>query len=234
MPMTYYAHIIDDLQTKEIVIVLSEYQELNGDDFIYCSRVSNLFGTWTWGEDAKMTLTFDGVSDQYAKFYKGVAKQSRGGYDTNYYYTVKDGKIVLESQDALQGSIWYYDVKILSDSDEGYAQAKANKNNWYNSENGTVLVRTRVDSLYLGAATDADENEYLFDFVVEDGKTLGAIRVNGEIKYTYVMEDVMFNNTDRKATMVVTDVASGKAYHATLDYSDAAGDVFILGEEVTE
>ena len=232
MPMTYYAHIIDDLQTKEIVIVLSEYQELNGDDFIYCSRVSNLFGTWTWGEDAKMTLTFDGVSDQYAKFYKGVAKQSRGGYDTNYYYTVKDGKIVLESQDALQGSIWYYDVKILSDSDEGYAQAKANKNNWYNSENGTVLVRTRVDSLYLGAATDADENEYLFDFVVEDGKTLGAIRVNGEIKYTYVMEDVMFNNTDRKATMVVTDVASGKAYHATLDYSNASGDVFILGEEV--
>ena len=232
MPMTYYAHIIDDLQTKEIVIVLSEYQELNGDDFIYCSKASDLFGTWTWGEDTKMTLTFDGVSNQYAKFYKGVAKQSRGGYDTNYYYTIKDGRILLESQDALQGLIWYYDVKVLSEGDDGYAEATANKNNWFNSENGTVIVRTKVDSLYLGTATDEAENDYLFDFVVENGKVLGAIRVNGEIKYTYVMEDVKFNNTTRKANLVVTDVADGKVYNATLDYSDAAGDVFILGEEV--
>ena len=233
MPMTYYAHIIDDQQSKEIVIVLSEYQELNGDDYIYCSKASDLFGTWTWGEDTKMTLTFDGVSDKYAEFYKGVAKQSRGGFDTLYYYTIKDGRIVLESQDALQGLIWYYDVKVLSEGDEGYAEAKANKNNWL-GDNGTVIVRTKVDSLYLGKATDADENDYLFDFLVKDDKVLGAIRVNGEIKYTYVMEDVTFNNTTRMANLVVTDVASGKIYNATLDYSNASGDVFTLGEEVTE
>jgi hypothetical protein len=131
----------------------------------------------------------------------------------------------------LQGLIWYYDVQVLSEGDEGYAEAKANKSNWL-GDNGTVIVRTKVDSLYLGKATDADENDYLFDFLVKDNKVLGAIRVNGEIKYTYVMDDVTFNNTTRMANLVVTDVASGKIYNATLDYSNASGDVFILGDEV--
>jgi hypothetical protein len=192
-----------------------------------------MFGTWTWGMDTKMTLTFDGVSNKYAQFYKGVAKQSRGGFDTNYFYTVKEGRIVLESQDLLQGLIWYYDVQVLSEGDEGYEEAKADKNNWL-GDNGTVIIRTKVDSLYLGKATDEKENNYLFDFLVKEGKVLGAIRVNGEIKYTYVMEDVMFNNTIKQATLVVTDVENGKIYNATLDYSNASGDVFTLGEEVTE
>ena len=190
-----------------------------------------MFGTWIWGEDEQMTLTFDGVSDKYAEFYKGVAKQSRSGFDTNYYYTVKNGRILLESQESLQGQIWYYDVKILSEGDDGYEQAKADKHNWI-GDNGTVIVRTRVDSLYLGEATDEDENEYFFDFVVENGKVLGAILVNGEMKYTYVMDEVRFNNSDYRADMVVTDVESGKTYNAVLDYSNADGDIFTLGEEV--
>jgi hypothetical protein len=232
MPFTYYVHIIwKDTNAKETVLVLSEYAEIGGGDYIYCTRVSNLFGTWIWGEDEQMTLTFDGVSDKYAEFYKGVAKQSRSGFDTNYYYTVKNGRILLESQESLQGQIWYYDVKILSEGDDGYEQAKADKHNWI-GDNGTVIVRTRVDSLYLGEATDEDENEYFFDFVVENGKVLGAILVNGEMKYTYVMDEVRFNNSDYRADMVVTDVESGKTYNAVLDYSNADGDIFTLGEEV--
>ena len=233
MPFTYYVHILADQQSKETVLILTEYSSLNGDDYIYCSRVSDLFGRWTWNKDSKMTLTFDGVSDKYAEFYSGVAKQSRSGYDTNYYYTVREGRILLYSQEALQGQTWYYDVKILSEGDEGYEQAKADINSWI-GDNGTVIVRTKVDSLYLSKATDAEENDYFFDFLVKDGKTLGAIRVNGEIKYTYVMDDVVYNNTTRQATMVVTDVESGKVYEAVLDYSGENGDVFILGSEVTE
>lgn len=233
MPFTYYVHLLPDAQSKETVLILTEYATLSGDDYIYCSRLSDMFGTWRWNKDREMTLTFDGVSDAYAEFYSGVAKQSRSGYDTDYYYTVKDGKIVLYSQTALQGQILYYDIKVLSENDEGYAEAKSNPNNWV-GDNGTVIVRTKVDSLYLSNATDADENKYFFDFLVKDGVTLGAIRVNGEIKYTYVMDDVMYNNTTRQATMVVTDVENNKVYNATLDYSNADGDVFILGEEVTE
>ena len=233
IPFTYYVHLLPDAQSKETVLILTEYATLSGDDYIYCSRLSDMFGTWRWNKDREMTLTFDGVSDAYAEFYSGVAKQSRSGYDTDYYYTVKDGKIVLYSQTALQGQILYYDIKVLSENDEGYAEAKSNPNNWV-GDNGTVIVRTKVDSLYLSNATDADENKYFFDFLVKDGVTLGAIRVNGEIKYTYVMDDVMYNNTTRQATMVVTDVENNKVYNATLDYSNADGDVFILGEEVTE
>ena len=233
MPYTYYAVVLFDEAMDETYIVLTEYENLSGDDYIYCTRVSDLYGSWTWGKDSKMTLTFDGISDSYAEFYAGVAKQSRGGHDTDYYYTVKDGRIMLQSQEPLQGQIWYYDVKVLSEGDEGYAEAKANDYNWF-GDNGTVIVRTRVDSLYLSVATDESDNEYFFDFLVKDGETLGAIQKNGELKYTYVMDEVTYNNTTREATLVVTDVADGKRYHAVLNYSDASGDVFVLGEEITE
>lgn len=231
MPFTYYLHIIsNEAQTQETVLVLTEYASLQGgDDYIYCSRVSDLFGSWTWGEDEKMTITFDGVSDKYAEFYAGVAKQSRSGYDTAYYYTVRDGRILLQSQTALQNQIWYYDVKILSEGDEGFEEAKANKNNWF-GDDGTVLVRTRVDGIYLSNATDEADNEYFFDFLVEDGKAVGAIYMNGELKYTYDMENITYSTSS--ASIVVTDVESNKVYNAVLDYSDEANNVFTLGEEV--
>lgn len=233
MPYTYYVVVLFDQVMEETCLILTEYADLSGDDYVYCTRASDLFGTWTWGKDSKMTLRFDGVSDSYAEHYSGVAKQSRDGYDTAYYYTVQRGRIMLQSQDALQGQIWYYDVRILSEGDEGYEEAKADNRNWF-GENGTVLVRTKVDSLYLSVATDEDENEYFFDFLIQGDKILGAIRKNGEIKYTYVMEDVTYNNTTRTATLTVEDVTDGKLYQAILDYSNESGDVFILGDALTE
>jgi hypothetical protein len=176
-----------------------------------------------------MTLSFDGVSDAYSAVYGGVAKQARSGYETLYYYMIKDGRVVLYSQDYLQNRIWYYDITLIHESEEGYAEAFANSNNWVNKD-GVVLVRTEVDSLYLSKATDKDGNEYFFDFVIENGKTLGAIYKDGVLKYVYVMDEVVYN-TNSTATISATDKDNGKTYQLTLDYSNSEGDVLIIGEE---
>ena len=232
MPFTYYVFVAYDDKMQDDYLIITEYADLSGNDFIYCSRKSDLAATWTWNKDKAMSLTFDGTSLSYAAAYSGVAKQSRGAYDTLYYFTVKAGRIVLESQEYLQDRIWFYDVKILTETDAGYAEALQDTNSWI-GDNGTVLIRTAVDSLYASVATDEDENEYFFDFVIKNGKTLGAILQNGELKYTYVMDEVVYN-TNSTATIKATDTASGKLYTVTLDYSNSDGDVLIIGDEITE
>ena len=141
--------------------------------------------------------------------------------------------MIMYSQTTLQGKTWYYHVELLKEGDEGYAAALTDINSWV-SDNGTVLVRTEVDSLFATKATDEDGKEYFFDHVTTDGKTLGAICVNGEVKYTYVMQDVAYNSANSTATINATDVATGKVYRLVLDYSNenGKGDILTVGEEI--
>ncbi len=236
MPYTYYLFIIPEESVNEKYLVLTEYADLTGDDYIYCSRVDeSLFNAWTSNRMSNMTLEFDGVSQSYATLYTGVARQSMNGYSTMYYYYFAEGRLIMYSQSSLGGKILRYDVKILHEGDEGYEEAKTNRNNWFDAKTGTVLVQTEVDSLYGGVATDEDENEYFFDFVIEGNEVLGGIRMNGELKYTYNSSAVSFNSATSEALIEATDVTTGKKYLLTLDYSNAEGkgDILIIGDEIT-
>ena len=143
--------------------------------------------------------------------------------------------MIMYSQTTLQGKTWYYHVELLKEGDEGYAAALTDSNSWV-SDNGTVIVRTEVDSLFAGKATDEDGNKYFFDYVTENGKTLGAIRKNGEIAYTYVTTEVAFNNANSTAEIEATDVVTGKVYRLVLNYSNENenGDILTIGEEITD
>ena len=237
MPFTYYVFIYEDAAAKDTYLFITEYADLSGDDVIYCSRISDLYGTWKWNKDPSMAITFDGIAYSYLDAYSGIAKQTRGAYSTDYYYHINNGKLVMYSQTTLQGRTWYYHVTLLKDGDEGYAAALTDTNSWV-SDNGTVLVRTEVDSLFAGIATDANDEDvtYSFDYTKVNGKTLGAICVEGEVKYTYVMDEVTYNNASREATIEATDVATGKRYLLILDYSneDGKGDLLTIGAEITD
>ena len=235
MPYTYYVFIYEDGAAKDTYLFITEYADLTGDDVIYCSRVSDMYDTWKWNKDPSMAITFDGIAYSYLTAYSGIAKQTRGGYSTDYYYYILNGEMIMYSQTTLQGKTWYYHVELLKEGDEGYAAALTDINGWV-SENGTVIVRTEVDSLFAGKATDENENEYFFDHVTVDGETLGAICLNGEIKYTYVMDDVAFNSANSTAEIQATDVATGKVYRLVLDYSNenGNGDILTIGEEITD
>ena len=56
------------------------------------------------------------------------------------------------------------------------------------------------------------------------------------MKYTYVMDEVTYNNASREATIEATDVATGKRYLLILDYSneDGKGDLLTNGAEITD
>jgi hypothetical protein len=235
MPYTYYVFIYEDASAKDTYLFITEYADLSGDDIIYCSKVSDMYSTWKWNKDPSMSISFDGISYSYLTTYSGIAKQSRGEYSTDYYYYILNGEMIMYSQTTLQGKTWYYHVELLKEGDEGYAAALTDSNSWV-SDNGTVIVRTEVDSLFAGKATDEDGNEYFFDYVTENGKTLGAIRKNGEIAYTYVTTEVAFNNANSTAEIEATDVVTGKVYRLVLNYSNENenGDILTIGEEITD
>ncbi len=245
MPYTYYVAVSENAQANDTYLVITEYAALNSSDNIYCSRVSELFGkTWKWSEDTSLTLTFDGTADSYISNWSGTAKLSRGKYVTNYFYYKSNGKIVMYSETALQGKTWYYAIELLYEGDEGYEQAKANKKNWV-SDDGTVIVRTQVDSLYASDAKSEDKSKtYYFDYIVQNGVTLGAIyQGEGENKtlvYTYSMDEVTYDNTTATASIIGT-ANDGKKYTLTLDYSNESNDedetasqILIIGNQITD
>lgn len=222
MHRVYYVYIIEDSIINDKVLVLSEYDNLYAGEYVICSKVNALYGSWAYNKINGMTMSFDGVTSSYTN---GTAKISWNGSDTMYYYSVKDNGVLMWSQEALAGEIAYYGITIIHAGEEGYAEALANKNNWVRAD-GAVLVRTEVDSLYLTEATDEDGNEYLFNGV-------GGILVNGELKYSYKYRNVTYhgNNT---ATIIVKDEESGKFYSLFLDYTNNTNTTITIGEEVAD
>ena len=115
----------------------------------------------------------------------------------------------------------------MTADDEGFEEAKANENAWYNAENNTVIIREEVDSLCFVEAKDDGGADCYFD-----GK--GNILINGEVQYNYEIDTA---NADDTYDLIVCDVATGKRYYATLDCSkskDEENNLFILGEEIVE
>ena len=138
-----------------------------------------------------------------------------------------DDVLFMWSSEALADRYWYYTIRLLTADDEGFADAKADINSWYNAENNTVIIREEVDSLCFVEAKDHGGANCYFD-----GK--GNIVIDGEVQYTYEIDGA---NADDTYDLIVCDVATGKHYYAILDCSkskDEENNLFILGEEIVE
>ncbi len=223
-PHTYYLFIAFDETINDDVLVLTEYDNLYGDDWVICTRRSEYFGTWVWNKNSAMSLSFDGV---HTVFQNGVAHLVYKNSTTLYNYTHMEDVLFMWSNEALADRYWYYTIRLLTADDEGFEEAKANENAWYNAENNTVIIREEVDSLCFVEAKDDGGADCYFD-----GK--GNILINGEVQYTYEIDTA---NGDDTYDLIVCDVATGKRYYATLDCSkskDEENNLFILGEEIVE
>ena len=188
-----------------------------------------MFGTWVWNKNSQMTLSFDGFQSGYTTYAAGTAKQSWNDAPTYYYYVFKGENVLMWSFEPLANKYWYYSVRIVTEQDADFEQAKPDKNAWYNAENNTVLIREEVDNLCFTEAVDEDGNEYVFD-----GK--GNILMNGEVKYNYFLDYVESDDKTNTKLFIVLDVTDGKYYELTLDHSysiDAENILLSVGEETT-
>jgi hypothetical protein len=228
MPITYYVFVIFDEYTNENVLVLSEFTNLMAGDYFICSKVNDLFGTWSWNSDnGKTTLAFDGVTSGYINGYAELTLTlNTMSVVTEYFYAIRENGIVMWSREAMAERTWYFRLDFVAkeDLEEAAKQKDAFVLRDKDGNVVNVLLRAEVDGLYLTEAFDEKGNEYLFD---GEGKLL----VNGEEKYSYKIKAYNSNNT---ATLEVTDLTTGKTYEATLDYEDATHILFTLGEEIVE
>ena len=228
MPITYYVFVIFDEYTGENVLVLSEFTNLTAGEYFICSKVNDLFGTWSWNSDnGKTTLSFDGVTSGYINgFAELTLTLNTMSVVTEYFYAIRDNGIVMWSREPMAERTWYFRLDFVAK--ENLEEAATQKDAFVlRDEDGNVvnvLLRAEVDGLYLTEAFDEKGNEYLFD---GEGKLL----VNGAEKYSYKIKAY---NSDNTATLEVTDLTTGKTYEATLDYEDATHILFTLGEEIVE
>jgi hypothetical protein len=218
----YYVFVYEDEARDETVLLLSETSTLRSE-YIVCSRVNELFGEWTYNANKKMSIKFDGVSSYYQN---GIAVIANAYGSTNYYYTYKNGGILLWTQETVAGGkTLYYRIE--------FADLTANPDAINDSsafvKDGKAFFRTEVDGLCLTLATDTEtEERYLFDGLCLNNSN-GGIWVGNEKKYEYTY---IVYNANQTATLTVIDVATGKTYTATLNYADSNNVTFTLGEEV--
>ncbi len=235
MPITYNVFVQRDETKNEDILLLSESDALMAGNYIVCTRVSPIFGTWYWNRDyneathtGKTTLRFDGVNSGYANGYaERVLKLNYVTVTTGYYYLVRERGMLMWSRDLLQGRTWYFALELVDLTKEPDA---VNEEEAFvlRDEDGAPLqvMRVReVDGLYLTDATDSKSGEqYYFDGA-------GGIRstATNEVKYSYKITSY---NDDNSASLEVVDKATGKAYYATLDYSDRTTILFVLGAPI--
>lgn len=208
MPMSYYVFLIDDE-----TIAVSQYANLYSGDYQICSKANTMFGVWKQNTTSsyQKIIYFDGVSSD---FQNGQAKITMGSTSTNYYYAMRDGGIVLWSQNILAGNTLYYKVEFVDDI--------AARNAYSNGEKAFRLVE--VDALYLTYATDTNGVTYTFDGG-NVGDNVGVMTASNGKTYTY---KVTAYNTNATATLLLTDKETGVTYNAILDYTDSANMKLII------
>lgn len=212
MPFTYYVLLFD-----ENTITLSESTSLLDGGYYVCSRANEMYGKWISNRDPKKSISFDGVTSNYAN---GQAKISRLG-DTLYYYTIRESGTMIWSQEPLGDRTLYYKIVMTDDATA--------RNAYVNTETGKAFVLVEIDSLYLTQAKDADGVTYVFDGL-NVGNALGTLTASNGKTYGY---KVTAFNTDSTANLLLTDKETGVTYQAILDYS---GDEILLvfGDVVEE
>ena len=221
MPRTYYLFIVFDESVQDYVVALTEYDNLYGGDMIICSKVSELYGTWISVADSNASLTFDGVKSAFAN---GTAKHTWKGYDTLYSYNFNEYGVMMWSQDVMQDAYWYYKIELKTL--EEYPEAYTDKNAWINEANGTVILRTQVDSLFRTVAVDENGKQVYFNGNHE-------ILIDGVLAYTYKSADVVYN-TDNTISIKAVSVTDGKTYNLVIDHNAAEFKFIVKGEANAE
>lgn len=232
-PYTYYVYVMEDSESEDPVIVLSEYTNLYAGEYIVCSKKNELYGEWTNKSSNinsifKETITFDGVTSRYA--YGTVSRLPQGSLEPIYWnYTISEKGMMMWSQEAIgtTQSIKYFKIEWFEKTG-----TITNPNVFVNGDKAILL--TEVDSLYLVEAKDSSGTTYFFDGMSLNGNT-GKMWVNyGETtaraKYSYVIKAY---NTDKTITLEATDLDTNKKYEATLNTANTTNIVFTLGAEIT-
>ncbi len=217
MPYTYYVFVIYDDVTNENILVLSEFSILGQGDYFVCTKASGLYGSWVRADG--LTMKFDGVSSSYAN---GTAQLIlKHGYMevvTDYYFTVqKRGEtqdMLMWTQEPLAEETYYFRLDFIP-------AAQATEDDFIMAGNSYALRRTHVDGLCFSSSTDENGVKYMFNGENVDknkGKMLLLIGDElGAAKYEY---EIISYNLDLTVSLLVTDIATGIRYNATLDYSD--------------
>ncbi len=230
MPYTYYVFVVEDEQTNSNVLVVSEFTNFMLGEYLLCSKANELFGTWEWNQDnGKTTMRFDGITSGYANGYAElILTLNHSKIVTPYYYSIREEGIVFWSREAMAERTWYFRLDVVDNSHAEDSDAFVLYDEKGNVQK--VMKRAKVDGLYLTEAYGENEEKYLFD---GEGNMLLFVddKLSDTIKYYYVIKSY---NSDRTATLEVTDKATGVKYSATLDYSDATHIEFILGDPITE
>ncbi len=214
-PITYYLYVLYDNETGAFdSFALSEYTSLVYGDYILCSYVDLLKGTWQQN-NSSFSLSFDGVQSSFSN---GTAVLSYSGYDTPYYYRIytdshgRVESVMLWSQNTYNGKTLYYKLVPTDTTSEG-AFVQGDK----------AYLRVQIDSLFMMTATGADGYTYTFDGGNTDDEHWGNITATktGEADRTLSYDIVSFND-DSTVTITVKETVNGeeKTYTATLDYSD--------------
>lgn len=216
MPMTYYVFIMEEAASAtrpaQTILVLSESPDLYGE-YMICTKADAMFGTWTAGNGR--SIRFDGVNSGYVESGKAELYDELLGITVAYNYNYTNNGVMLWTE--ASETIYYYkaDLQPATTGD-------------YTYKNGTKSFNlVKASFLYLVTAKDAANNQYFFDtasktnFEDDMGTILdgvGQIKVNGTLKYTYVITASDYVS----ATLELTDVATGEKSTAALNFSDSS------------
>ena len=157
-------------------------------------------------------------------FANGTAKHTWKGYDTLYSYNFNEYGVMMWSQDVMQDAYWYYKIELKTL--EEYPEAYTDKNAWINEANGTVILRTQVDSLFRTVAVDENGKQVYFNGNHE-------ILIDGVLAYTYKSADVVYN-TDNTISIKAVSVTDGKTYNLVIDHNAAEFKFIVKGEASAE
>ena len=120
----------------------------------------------------------------------------------------------------MQDAYWYYKLEMKKLAD--YPDAYTDENAWINEANGTVIIRTAVDSLFRTVAVTEDGKQVFFNGNNE-------ILIDGELAYTYKSGEVVYN-TDNTISIQAVSVADGKKYALVIDHSSTEFKLIVKGE----
>ena len=225
MPMTYYLFIVNDENERFETFALSQYASSAYGNYQFCERVDNVFGTWVSNTDSNMTMTFDGVNNDYVNGMVNLTYKlgSLPAVSTPYYYRAyEDGEIFIWSQQTIGARTYYYKlVPCATDVVGAYVK------------DGQAFKRVEVDALYKTQATEtATGYTFLFDGMNIDDDHLGEIIATKDgaetITYSY---DIVSYNANQTATLTLVNLATNETYTATLYYSNPQ-DIKITLEKV--
>lgn len=200
MPMTYYVFALysyNEAGDKGAFdsIAISEYNNLANSDYILCSRVDAMRGTWTQNNNPNFTLSFDGVQSSYTY---GTATMSYKGYPTYYNYVLyKDSNgnvtsVMLWSQNTYAGDLLYYKLTPCETTKPG-AFVLGDK----------AFERSEIDALYNTSAKGLDGYTYVFDGGNLNNDTWGSITATKGSSSFQLQYDIISFNTNNTVTLSV-------------------------------